>query len=313
MSEQSEVLRRIMTNNKVRWEEMFLDEIQNALDKCPVCLLAYGLAEPHGPYNAIGLDFIKANSLLEKSAEINGGVVAPPFAWHIQERPEFDWLGAHGVKQSFCSSIPADLFLKVVLYQIRAIDARGFHVGILVTGHYGGPEKDIRLLCDFYTRKTNSPLRLRAFADWELISFDNYGGDHAGIVETSQLMFLRPDLVDLQRSVQKATDAFGLREKSQFGRFCGTSFPTVENKMPGKELGEKIVNSQIKRLGKIQKQLLLQYKAPKDWQAPSLNDVEDIWIRFERLTRKYWICSKTFEEYKNKINIEFPGWEALGE
>ncbi len=190
----------------------------------------------------------------------------------------------------------------MVLYQIRAIDARGFRVGILVTGHYGGPEKDIRLLCEFYTRKTNSPIRLRAFADWELICFENYGGDHAGIVETSQLMFLRPDLVDLQRNV----------ETSPFGRFCGTSFPTQENKMPSKELGEKIVNSQIKRLGEIQQQLLLSYKLQKDWQAPSLNDVEDIWMRFERLTRKYWICSQTLEEYKNQ-KIEFPGWEALGE
>ena len=237
--------------DKVRWEEMFPDEIQSAIQSCPVSLLAYGLAEPHGPYNALGLDFIKAKTLLERSAQKNGGVVAPAFAWHIQERPEFDWLGSHGVKQSYCSSIPPDLFFRMVLYQIRALDARGFHAGILVTGHYGGPEKDMRLLCQFYSMKTGSPLRLRAFADWELIRYRNYSGDHAGLVETSQLMFVRPDLVDLERKV----------EVSPFGEFCGISFPSKDGEMPSRELGEKIINSQIERLGEIQKEQQFSVKA----------------------------------------------------
>jgi len=41
---------------KVKWEEMFPDELLEAIDACPVCFMAYGLAKPHGTYNAIGLD-----------------------------------------------------------------------------------------------------------------------------------------------------------------------------------------------------------------------------------------------------------------
>ncbi|MFT5369143.1 MAG: hypothetical protein ACI8V2_004117 [Candidatus Latescibacterota bacterium] len=57
----------------------------------------------------------------------------------------------------------------MVFHQIRDIDARGFHTAILVTGHYGGLEKTRRLICDYYTRRTQSPLRFHAIADWESI------------------------------------------------------------------------------------------------------------------------------------------------
>lgn len=290
-------------HGKVRWEEMFPDEFQAALERCPACLAAYGLAEPHGPYNALGLDFLKARALVERSARVNGGIVAPPFAWHVQERPEFDYFGARGVTQTYCSSIPADLFLKIVLYQLRAIDARGFHAAILVTGHYGGLENDMRLLCEFYLNRAASPLRLRACADCELIRYQDYRGDHAGVCETSQLMALRPALVDLGRDV----------ESSAFGQFAGTSFPTGAGEMPSEELGRHIVDSQIKRLGEIQKELLAGYGKQDDRRVPSLNDVESIWVRFERLTRKYWWCSLTLDEYEAGKHVEFPGWESLGE
>ena len=53
---------------KVRWEEMFPDEFLELLDRRPVCYVAYGLAEPHGAYNALGLDFLKAQALVERAA-----------------------------------------------------------------------------------------------------------------------------------------------------------------------------------------------------------------------------------------------------
>ena len=288
---------------KVRWEEMFPDELREAIRGCPVCLAAYGLAEPHGPYNAIGLDFLKARALLERAARAHGGVVAPPFAWHIQERPEFDWPRQHGVEQSYCSSIPAALFYKMVLYQVRAMDARGFHAGILVTGHYGGLENDMRLLCEFYRRKTGSPIRLRALADCELIRYEDYRGDHAGVCETSQMMFLHPDLVDLLRDA--AT--------SPMGPFGGTTFPTKNGRTPSAELGEKIVTSQIDRLAEIERELLRDYEPRKDWAAPSFPAVEGLWARFEDITRKYWWCSRTWDEWQAGESLEFPGWDVFGE
>lgn len=290
-------------DKKVRWEEMFPDELLQAIDDCPLCYCAYGLAEPHGAYNAVGLDWLKAQALMERAARANGGVVAPPFVWHVQERTTFDWCGAQGITQTLCSSIPEDLFYQMVLFQIRAIDARGFRAVILVTGHYGGLEHDMRLLCEYYTRRTGSPLQLRAFADWELIRFEDYRGDHAGICETSQLMALRPELVDLERK----------ESESSSGPWAGTNFPLADGRMPSRELGENIVRSQIEHLAELQKELLDAYEPKADWEAPSLLDAQEVWTRFERLTRKYWWCSMTLGEYRESSRPAFPGWEELGE
>ena len=295
------------SETKVRWEEMFPDEFVAAREAHPICYMGYGLSEPHGAYNALGLDFIKAKEILERAAMINGGIVAPPVAWHITDLPTFHtgpdgWFAGVGIKQSLASSIPADLFYRMVLFQIRAFDDRGFHAAILVTGHYGGLERHIRLLCDYYVRRSGSPIKLYACADWELIRYEDIRGDHAGVCETSQLMAVRPDLVDLDRN----------EVPSELGtRYAGSEFPNKAGRTPSKELGEKIVNSQIERLAEIKNDLLEAYTPTENWSAPSMTEAEDIWHRYESLTRKYW--STTFAEYRNKTEPEFPGWEALGE
>jgi creatinine amidohydrolase len=292
---------------KVRWEEMFPAEFIEARDRCPVCYAAYGLAEPHGPYNALGLDYLKARGIVERAAAQHGGIVAPPCVWHITELPYFHagpngWLAAVGVREPLASAIPADLFYRMLLYQVRAMDARGFHAAILVTGHYGGLERHIRLLCEYYVRRTGSPLRLHACADWELIRYEGYSGDHAGVCETSQLMAIRPDLVDLSRKSVPA---------SLGTRYAGTSFPNKAGVMPNPEMGERIVASQVRRLGELKDELLAAYQPADGWEAPSLTDTEAVWHRFESLTRKYW--TPTFAEHKAHTEPEFPGWEALGE
>ncbi len=296
-----------MKETKVRWEEMFPEEFVEAQQAHPICYMAYGLSEPHGAYNALGLDFIKAQGILERAAATNGGIVAPPMAWHITDLPYFHtgpdgWFAGAGIKQSLASSIPSDLFYRMVLFQIRAFDARGFHAAILVTGHYGGLERHIRLLCEYYIRRTGSPIQLYACADWELIRHEDYRGDHAGVTETSQLMAVRPDLVDLQRG----------EVPSELGtNYAGSEFPNKKGRSPGKELGEKIVSSQIVRLAEIKDELLDAFTPKEDWIAPSITEAEDIWHRYDSLTRKYW--STTIEEHRRRSEPEFPGWEALGE
>lgn len=288
---------------KILWMEMLPGELLQSIERCPVCYLVYGLSEPHGIYNALGLDWLKAQALVERAAREHGGVVAPTMQWHVAERPSFDWFGAKGVKQPLASGIPADLFYKMVMYQVRAIDARGFRVGVLLTGHYGGLENDMRLLCEFYRRRTGSPIQLLAVADCDVMTYADIRGDHAGICETSQLMALRPGLTDLD-----------LKEsESPSGPWAGTDFPLPDGRMPSAELGEKIVSAQVERLGELVRELLDAWQPISGWTAPTLPDTEDLWTRFNRLTRKYWWCSLTLTEYNEGVRPDFPGWETLGE
>jgi creatinine amidohydrolase len=56
---------------------MFPDELETAFAECPVAWLPYGLCEPHGPQNAVGMDAIRAHEYLLRAAASFGGIVAP--------------------------------------------------------------------------------------------------------------------------------------------------------------------------------------------------------------------------------------------
>jgi creatinine amidohydrolase/Fe(II)-dependent formamide hydrolase-like protein len=296
-----------MSREKVKWEAMLPHEFVKIRDRFPVCYMAYGLAEPHGAYNALGLDWLKAYALVEAAATDYGGIVAPPCAWHIQEVPEFHddgkgngWLCDVGVRQPLSSSIPADLFYRMVLYQIRAIDARGFHAAVLVTGHYGGVEVILRRICEYYLLRSGSPMRIYAIADWECIDEDlPYRGDHAGICETSQLMALCPGLTDLRR--RTCDEELGERFAGGVN-FASGSHPT-------EEIGKQIIESQIRNLGRKARNLLSEYVSQSGWKAPDLNETEDIWRTFEPLARRYWTV--TYKEYKERTVQKFPEWDTL--
>lgn len=297
----------MMKPHTVRWERLLPHEFLEARDRFPVCYAAYGLAEPHGAYNALGLDWLKADALVEAAARRRGGIVAPPFAWHIQELPEFHddgkgrgWLCDVGVRQPLCSAIPSDLFYRTVLYQIRAFDARGFHAAILVTGHYGGVEIVLRKICEYYLRHTGSPLRLHAIADWECMDETlPYRGDHAGVCETSQLMALHPGLTDLRRRTGNA----------ELGARYAGFLDFARGPRPSKTLGRRIVASQVRNLCDTARRLLTEYRARAGWRAPDLNATERIWRRFERLTRSYWTF--TYDEFKAGKAFRFPEWDEL--
>jgi len=294
---------------KANWLEMFPDEFVARRDARPVCYIAYGLAEPHGAYNALGLDELKAQGLIEATVREYGGIAAPPSGWHIQEIPEFHddghghgWLVDVGVQRSLATALPPDLFYRMVLHQIRAIDAAGFHAAVLVTGHYGGLEIVLRRLCDYYTRRSGSPLRLRAIADNEAIDTHlPLRGDHAGPCETSQLMALRPELVDLERRTVPAELG------THFA--AGVNFDT--GRQPDAAIGQEIVASQIRNLGAMGQELLAEFSPRENWRVPNQHDVDAIWDRFDRLTRRYWTF--TYQEYKEGKAFKFPTWEELAD
>jgi len=189
----------------VQWEEMFPDELEAAFINKPVVYFTYGLCEPHGPQNALGLDELKAHRIACLAAERHGGIVAPPDYWHIHEiggyavwadaeigRPPHTWLTA----------LPPWQHFKNVCYHIRCADAQGFHAAILLTGHYGPNWEDLKTLVELLQPLVGT--RLYGLPEFESNhkGFDGAGketGDHAGKVETSLLWALRPELVDVSR------------------------------------------------------------------------------------------------------------------
>ena len=70
---------------EVRWERMFPDQLEAAFNDCPAVYFTYGLCEPHGPQNTVGLDTLKAHAIACRAAQTRGGIVAPPDYWYIHQ------------------------------------------------------------------------------------------------------------------------------------------------------------------------------------------------------------------------------------
>lgn len=196
-----------MPETSVRWEELLPREFMQRLRELPLAYLPLGLCEPHGHVAAFGLDTHKAVHLCEEAARRFGGIVVPTQAYQIHEtgyhRP---WLAeVVGDVNPRLGSVPPDVLLRMFLFQLRAFANAGFRAVIAVTGHHAN-QPDLRLVAEEFSRR--HPVRVVAVSDPELVAGE-YVGDHAGLYEISQLLAIRPDLVDLTRAAETRTSPLG--------------------------------------------------------------------------------------------------------
>ena len=303
--------------NKVNWLEMLPHEFHQMMEKTPVGYMAYGLAEPHGVYNALGLDYMVAHGLVTDAAKKFGGIVAPPFAWHIQEQQYYDWeMDCCGMGMSISSSIPEELYLHNMVYHIRNFDSKGFKAVILLSGHFINKQaNDMQRLADLYMRRTGTPMRITA-STYDFFNTSGIESDgHAGTEETSLFMNYRPELVDLTMigkplAVPESVAGGGLDE---YGPYCAPKNFGKDGKLPSADIGKQIAGNICDNLGLEAEKLLAAYVSKPGYKAPSLIDTEDIYNRYMKLAARYLSITATRAESETWIFPEFPGWEAMGE
>jgi creatinine amidohydrolase/Fe(II)-dependent formamide hydrolase-like protein len=236
---------------------MFPDELDEALDTVPIVYLTYGLCELHGLYSALGVDAFIPHGIACVAAERYGGVVAPPFFWHVHEMGlEAPW--AHttiGDRNPWLTSLPPWVMFKCVWFQFRAVASRGFHAAIVISGH-SPYQRDLQRLAEVFMR--HSALRV-----WAGGTHDAYGDivqgddDHAGACETSLLWAVQPSLVDLSRLpvVEPADNVAGGRGAARWA---------------SRREGERLVSHAADWLGRKAAELLADYQPPTSggWRAP---------------------------------------------
>lgn len=257
-----------LPRREVRWERMFPDELEAAFAACPVVYFAYGLAEPHGPQNALGLDILKAHAICQRAAWEHGGVVAPGDFWHIHECSGSASWAMHEigeVERPWLTAVPPWHHFKSVLYHIRTADTLGFKAAILFTGHYGPNWNDLNTMVDLIRPHVGT--RLYSLPDFEANTVGHTGSfaDHAGRVETSQLWALEPELVDISRIPEEGTP--------------GPHFAMgVDAHLADRKIGEEMVASQVEFLGKKAAELVAEYDRVKpEHKLKTFEDVEVLW------------------------------------
>ena len=259
-----------MRRREVRWERMFRDELEAAFDECPIVYLPYGLCEPHGPQNALGMDALRAHSAACLAAHEYGGIVAPAFYWHVHEQGvEGAWAYSQiGEVRPWLTAIPVWMFLKNMFYHIRAADALRFHGAVIFSGHAGPFTEDVPLLLEMIQPHIAMRLDL-IFGVIAKSRFDDDkgSGGHAGRGETSLLWATDPDCVDISRVPPPDTP----------GKHFAMGSLVPES---SRRAGELMVNDAAEHLGKMAKGLLEEYDKLKPEHEPlTFDGVEEIWDR----------------------------------
>lgn len=261
---------------EVRWERMFPDELEAAFAARPVIYFPYGLCEPHGPQNTLGLDALKAHAIACAAAREHGGIVAPCDYWHVHEIGGYAaWAAANvgEVERNWTTCVPPWVHFRNVCYHVRTADALGFHAAILLTGHYGPNWQDLKELLGLLQPYVGC--RLYGLPDFEanqpgFANDGRSGGDHAGRVETSLLWAVEPDCVDVSRI--PPPDA------------PGPYYAMGGNARESNRLtGERMVAEEVTWLGEKVRELLAEYEKEQPSQRlRTFEQVERLWAEVVR-------------------------------
>ena len=200
---------------EVRLERMRPREIEEAMGACPVLFQPIGTIEWHGLHNMVGLDAVKAHHLCVRAAQRAGGVVAPPL---------FGGVGGLSEPHTFVmepeEGVHSILVRGWVERLCREAIRQGFRAVIVLTGHYGAEQQMvIRDLAVQLSRALGVPVL--GTPEYFLALDVGYHGDHAAWGETSLMLYLDPDSVDLSRLGQPPHRGVGGRDPREATRADG--------------------------------------------------------------------------------------------
>jgi creatinine amidohydrolase len=189
--------------------ELSWPEFQARVEENVTVFLPLGATEQHGPHMAMNVDVVLPTAVCERVARNVRGLVAPPIPYGYKSMPR------SGGGEAFpgTTSLDANTFSLVVRDVVRSLGHKGVRRLVVVSGHYEniwpgveGVDLGLRELkrdgiadmqvmrleyWDFVRRETLDRLFPDGFPGTEL--------EHASLLETSLMLLLQPDLVDMRK------------------------------------------------------------------------------------------------------------------
>jgi creatinine amidohydrolase len=219
-----------LMKDEVRYWMCRPDQILARRQACPVAYIPIGTLEWHGPHDPVGTDTLQAEGLAVMCAERGGGLVLPPL-YYGESRSESLVEATHPDREAVARAmaLPPENFLpdrqpfsateqmlnyqRLLLHILAEAESLGFTVGVLVAGHYPLIEHARAAALLFNKRYYSKYHGLLAWACLDYLFLEDryeFAGDHASGWETSHMLALHPQTVDLGRLPPKGEPVLGV-------------------------------------------------------------------------------------------------------
>jgi creatinine amidohydrolase len=179
-----------------RYERLHPAELRHAIEAAPIAYVPVGTLEFHGEHLPVGVDWFEAHGLCLRAADRSGGVVLPPV-----------YLASGCLDLPFTLSYDNALVHAWATSTVAQLGRRGFRAVVVLTGH--GPLDLNHVLKRACAEAEAAEPGLVAYAlCWLELNAarltepevgDPTTVDHAARIETSWMLELEPDLVQLDR------------------------------------------------------------------------------------------------------------------
>jgi creatinine amidohydrolase len=214
---------------EVRYHMLRPAQIVARRKACPVVYIPIGTIEWHGVHNPTGSDTLQAEGLALRCARRGGGLVFPPLYYgesrlealmeanardreQIAEKMDLPPENFEPAQQPFSATEQVLNYHKLLLHILAEAESLGFKLGVLVAGHYPLIDHARAAVLQFNQREYSKRHGMLAWAcvDYLLVQDQFEGaGDHAGGWETSHVMALHPETVDLDLLPPEGTQPVG--------------------------------------------------------------------------------------------------------
>lgn len=186
-------------------------------DGAPV-FLPLGATEQHGRHMALNVDVVLPTAIAARAAARVGGLVLPAIAYGNRSQPKTGggraFPGTLNITAHTFSLIVRDVICDLYRQKVRRI--------VTVNGHYENlwpTIEGIELALDVIGREESKGLTILRIDHWDMIRKetldrvfpDGYPGielEHASVLETSMMLALRPELVNLGEALNDGPAAF---------------------------------------------------------------------------------------------------------
>lgn len=223
-------------------------EVAARMEEYPVAILPVGSCEQHGPHLPLGTDSMLAEALARRVSDLTGCLVFPAlnigYSWVWRDIPG-------------TLTVPPDLYTGLLREAMKSAARYGVKVLAVLNGHEANnysikyavraaqDEVDCKLLGMFYPGISEVYDRHMESKTWG-------GMFHADELETSLMLAVKPELVDMGKAVKEypVRPAFYGMDNSSIGEISASGVygdPTLATK----EKGEKMLSAFSNKIADI--------------------------------------------------------------